>query len=246
MGEPSDTFGLAGAMDDLIAAISGAGTDPMVDLLGAAGTMESTFSLGAIFGTRAKAFLARLDRHIRERDAGALGLSNLDSYLTYYNTGAGGPWSALQHKDFRTIFNRAKGGGNYPKAWNLYFEVLQGSVYTNGLGKFVATGAGTGNFTDGAAIASGSFAGGFAKVKTSGLTGSGVLTVTGTAFDPATKAVATGKTWTATISGNGTMDLDVGTAPADSLIVDVTNITIAAGISAGTFYVEAHKPTGRL
>lgn len=246
MGEPGDTFGLAGKMDDLITEIGTSATDAIADLLPAAQSMKATFSLKAILGARVRAFLNRLDRHIRVRDAGALGLTSLDAYLTYYNVGAGGTWLALQHSDFRTIFNQAKGGGNYPKAYHLYFEVLQGSTYTNGLRKFVGTGAGAGTQTAGYTIASGSYAGGFPKVKISGLTGTGTITVTGTAFDPATMTTEAGVTWTFAATVDGTFDLVEGTAPTDSLIVAVSNIATAAGITAGTIYVEAHKPTGRL
>ena len=170
------------------------------------------------------------------------GLANirfLDDYLTYLNTGAGGTWNALQHPDFLNACPFAT------SQQNVYFEVLQGATYTNALGKLVGTGAGTGTFTDGVAIDDTLYAGGIPAVRVSGLTGSGVVTVTGSGYDPATGTVVTGVTWTATVTGNGVFFLAVGTAPANTLLLNVSAIAIAAGISAGTFYVETWRPTIR-
>jgi hypothetical protein len=177
--------------------------------------------------------------------AGLSAVTDIASFATYYNVGAGGAWNALLAPDFASLYYAWKQA--YPPNTVCYFEVLQGSTYTNGLGKFVVSGAGAGTFTDGVAIPYNSagvanFAGGFGQVKWSGATGSGTITVAGVWM----------KTDGTVASGNGTVSLSgasgtgVLTPPfTNALLLDVTNITIAAGITAGTLYAEAKRPTGR-
>lgn len=170
-------------------------------------------------------------------------VTDLESYLKRLNVLLGSKWGALQDPNWRDIWFNVS-GGVYPEEYNLYFEVLQGATYPNALRKLVV---GTGE-TAGFAIDSSKYAGGFPKLNVSGLTGSDTVTVTGTAYDPATMAVATSKTWTASVTGNGVVALAPGggsPAPADSLIVAAGAIAAGAGITAGTIYVEAHRPAGR-
>jgi len=167
--------------------------------------------------------------------ANIAGVQTLDQYLGYYNTTHATKWQALCHPDFRSI-------SLFPiSAKNSYFPVKQGATYANALGRLIV---GTG-FTDGFAIDETKYAGGFPKLKVAAITGSGVVTVTGKAYDPATNTVIAGRTWTVTASAATTYTLAVGTAPANSLIVDVSGISAAGGISAGTMYVESHEPAGR-
>jgi len=187
---------------------------------------------------------------------GISGVSSIDAYLEYLNTGTGTKWQALQPPNWRDVYYAWK--SEYPTVHNVYYEVLQGATYVNGLGKFEVSGAGAGVYTDQAnagdlvtedgstgSIDTSKYCGGFPQVRVSGLTGTGTVTVTGIGFDPATEAKTTSKTWTAAVTGNGVTACVVGTAPVDSLIVNCTNVSVAAGISAGTIYVEAARPTGR-
>lgn len=182
---------------------------------------------------------------------GISGVTSIETYLAYYNTGAGGTWTALQNPAWYDLYYKWKGA--YPHLTNPYFEIIKdgiwrGTSYANALGRFVVSGAGAGTFTDGAAVDYTKYAGGTGKINVSSLTGSGNVTITGLGMNPATRAVTASVTWITSISGTGltTVVVGGGTAPADCLLVDVTNVTIAAGITAGTFYIEAHKPASRL
>ena len=265
-GMGSGSYGTYDKIDDAVTTLAGAGNlDASVDFGRGLLALRDAMIPATRFAEQARAFVSQLDRHFSR--FGSSNFSNTETFLKYYNTGSGGTWTALQDRNWRTIYNAIRGGTTYPANYNLYFEVLQGTLddaahlYTNGLGKFVATGAGTGNFTkavvEGSLIDGGSttgsvdstkYAGGVGSLKVSGLTGTGNVTVTGIGFDPATRAVTTSKTWITSVTANGDTAVVVGggTAPANCLLVMVTNITIAAGISAGTIYVEGKRPTGRL
>lgn len=182
--------------------------------------------------------LASIDNHIRECELAAA-VVDLESYLYYLNITHATKWQALMPYQWRDIYYKIK--NTYPDISNLYFEILQGSVYANGLRKHIV---GTGN-TAGDSVDTTKYAGGFPKVIASNITGSGVVTVTGTQYNPATEAFTAGKTWTATVTGNGTFALAVGTADTDSLIAACSSIAAAAGITVGTIYAEAHRPTSR-
>src|ERR1044072_847230 len=162
------------------------------------------------------------DNHA-QRFAPHASVVSLETLLTYLNTD-GGTWTALQDVWFREIYFYAF--GRYPSNWNCYQEILQGTInatdpgldhlYTNGMGKCVVTGAGTRTFTKAAvegvlidggsavgSIDSNKCAGGFGQLRITGITGTGVVTVTGIGFDPATRAVTTSKTWGTNVTGNG-------------------------------------------
>lgn len=251
VGVVGDTDKGYGALDDLLAAIA-ATSDP--DQIGGLYNRAKA----ARDGTYAERLAVRLSQSVLEGLNALVRAANIDasitgveSFLTYYNTGAGGEWNALMPgPQWRELYYQWKRA--YPAIGNLYFEVLEGgtfrgTTYTNALGKFVVSGAGTGTFTDGAAVDTTKYAGGIGNLKVSGLTGSGNVTITGTGWNPATNAITASVTWITSVSGDGNTAIVVGggTAPADCLINNVTNITIAAGITAGTIFVEAKKPTGR-
>jgi hypothetical protein len=168
--------------------------------------------------------------------SGISGVSSLDTYCSYYNTGAGGPWSALLSPDFRTLYGILN-VGSYPSPWNVYFEVLQGTTYTNGLRKLVVGGS----QTAGQDIDPNKYAGGFGQVKWTGVTGSGSASVTGT-WRKTDGSTQTGDGAAAIAGASGTAVL---TPPfPNALLLSVTNISVT-GLSAGTIYVEAKRPTGR-
>lgn len=207
---------------------------------------QADFTALKVVGERFRPVFGALSSHVKRRSAQASisGVSTWDTWLTYLNTGAGGTWTALQAPEWYDLFNAILQGTNRPSAKNLYFEVLQGSTYTNAVRKHVV---GTGN-TAGFDIDSTKYAGGVPVLNVSSFAGSSdTVTVTGQGFDPATGALtATGVTWTFTVSANGRFYRVGGDAPANSLIVNATLIAAGASITASTvIYVEAERPAVR-
>lgn len=250
VGIVGDTSYTYGALDDLLGDISAtADADIIGGLYATAKVARDSTYAERIFVRQVQGILERLNGLVRAAGVSAT-ITNIETWLDYYNTGAGGNWNCLMPPQWREIYYQWKRA--YPAIDNLYFEIkeggtFRGTTYTNALGKFVATGAGTGTFTNGAAVDTAKYAGGVGNLKVSGLAGSGNVTITGTGWNPATGAITASVTWITSVSGDGNTALAVGagTAPANCLINDVTNITTAAGITAGTIYVEALKPTGR-
>ena len=173
---------------------------------------------------------------------------NLDTYLTYLNTGVPASyWTALQNPAWVQLYP-AWFQGVAPSPWNVYADDPgsgNGAAYTNYLARLVV---GTGT-TIGDTINSAVYAGGFPAITVTGLTGTGVVTVTGTARNPlAYQTVTAAYTWTATVTANGTYTLAPGggnPAPANSLILAVSAISAAGGISAGTITAVSQRPSGR-
>jgi len=168
--------------------------------------------------------------------SGLSGVSDLNTYATYYNLQHTTKWQCLFNPVFRSVYALWR-GGTYPSAHNVYFEVLQGSDYPNALRKLVV---GTGQ-TAGYTIDDSMYAGGFAHLTWSGVSGSGTATVTGTWR----------KTDGTTATGNGTANVSGASGSASitppfsgALILSCSNISVS-GITAGTLYVEARRPSGR-
>lgn len=229
--------GAAGEIRDVLLAMTD--LEPVEALSAAALALGRSTSGIAIAAERLSALLAAVQSHGTR--FGLPNVSNLDGLLSWFNVVDATNWQTLQAPFWRDLFAAWQGGTTGPSVWNVYFEVLQGATYANGLRKLVV---GTGE-TAGFSVDGTKYCGGFPKVKVSGLSGSGTVTVTGDAYDPASRARQVGKTWTAAISGDGTVALTVGTAPANSLIAACSAIEAGVGISAGTFVVEAHRPSGR-
>ena len=168
--------------------------------------------------------------------SGLSGVSDLNTYATYYNLQHSIKWQCLFNPVFRSVYALWR-GGTYPSAHNVYFEVLQGTAYPNALRKLVV---GTGQ-TAGYTIDETMYAGGFPYLKWSGVSGSGTATVSGTWR----------KTDGTTATGNGTANVSGASGSAsitppfsDALILSCSNISVS-GITAGTLYVEARVPSGR-
>lgn len=169
--------------------------------------------------------------------AGISGVTDLNSFATYYNITHTTKWQCLFAPDFRELYGLWR-NGTYPSPHNVYFEVLQGATFTNGLRRLIV---GTGE-TAGYAIDESAYAGGYAQVKWSGASGSGTVSVQGLwRKTDGTTAVGTG---TASVSGaSGTASV---TPPfTGALILTCTSLTVTSGITAGTFYAEAVRPSGR-
>jgi|GEM_PF-3343232 len=241
-GGPTLGYGAASAAVDVQAAVLA-----MTDLDPVAVLASSAQNLALLADGQARSagdlspLLGALQTHVSRY--GLPNVRNLSEYLVYRNTAEVTKWQCLQHPQFQALYTRFS-GGQVPAPSCCYFEVLQGATYTLGLARLVV-GSGV---TAGATIDGAVYAGGFPQLNVSGLTGSGLVTVTGSAFDPATKAAAAGRTWTATVSANGVTALSPGgatPAPTASLITAVSALVAAGGITAGTIYVEATRPAGR-
>lgn len=184
---------------------------------------------------KCKGFLGALDTLCGA--AGIADVGTLDDYASYYNVGAGGPWNCLFAPDFLGLYASWSLGGA-PSAENVYCEVLQGSGAPNALRKHEV---GVGN-TAGTPISTTTYAGGVGQVKATGVSGSGVVTVTGT-WRKSDGTIVTAASGTCTVTGDGTVTL---TPPyTNALLLTVSEITAAAGLTAGVFYAEAKRPSGR-
>lgn len=153
---------------------------------------------------------------------------NLDTWLQYFNTGAGGPLACLCHPAVRFAMESVNLQASRE---NFFFPVnfLDGHIGSiNG----AAYSAGT-ITVDQAKYVGGQ---GWARMATFAAS-QGAITVTGTAWDPATKTFLTGRTWVST-GGNFTAvntlrQLIPGgptPAPAQSLLVATSGISaVTAG-----------------
>lgn len=161
--------------------------------------------------------------------AALTGVTDIDTFANYYNLGTGGWWQATLPPDWRTIWNDLY--SKFPTITNVYSPAIAN------MGQVSATGAGTvGSLSNINNVDTTKYAGAvLLRLVVTGLTGTGVVTVTGT-----NHAGTAGKTWTVTVTANGTYDL-VATSTGD-LLTAISAIGIAAGISAGTFQVVCAVP----
>ncbi len=198
-------------------------------------------------------FLAGLQSHLIS--AGLAGVSSFDTFLSYYNTGGGGTWTALVSGRTRRLYELWLGTGLALSATNFYADVykagtnVDGTSAPNGLMAGTIGAPGSISISSGVTIDSAKYAGGFPQLNSTGIAGSGIVTVTGTARDPATGAVVAAATWVATVSaGASTVALAPGgssPAPANSLILAGSTMTVAVGLTAGSITLEAAMPAGR-
>lgn len=267
IGESGDGFAMANALALGQAVITGSSNADLQSAL--QGEYQSVVALTSAIGywkSRAGSRLRRLQAHIRSF-APSAAVTTLESYLAYLNTGAGGTWNALQDHNWRTLYNSWI-PGQYPAAYNLYQEVLQGTfsqanhLYTSGLFRYQVTGAGTGTptkatvegllITDGAGgakIDGTKYAGGFGYMVITSFGGAAAnVTITGTVYDPASMSILTGRTMITNVTGNSAgqaIVVGAGTAPANFLLLGVDSIAVGAAMTAGNIYVEARRPSGR-
>ena len=223
-GDPSSK------LDDLMALVL-ATADYGVEsnLADAINAMKNVASPTQIAGDKMRGILTAMDAKCKA--VGLTGVSDLETYCDYYNKGTGGPYTCLLPPAFYDLFMAVKKVA--PSPWNLY------AAAASAIGaKTVGSG-----FVDGSSVDNTKYAG-FARVQAvgSGITGSGLVTLTGVARD-ASGAVQTNRTWTVTVTGNATFDL-VPTIAGD-ICLDATNLTIAADISAGTVTINGLIPVGR-
>jgi hypothetical protein len=241
-GVGTTAYGAYDKINDARTAVSAlSDADVQGDVIPTLNYMLDSFTAAELYATRTRQLVGGLNNHVRARGT-SLSLTSLDAYLTYYNVTHATKWQALMDPNLRDMWVAAYPSSIIDNA-NVFFEIIQGSTYTNALRKSVVTGAGSDTETAGTEVDSTKYAGGFPYVLVSGLTGTGTVTVTGTAFNPATGTTSAGVTWTASVTSSTSFALAPGTAPTDSLIVACSAVTIPAGISAGTIYVEARRPS---
>lgn len=247
MGEEGWSYGAAGALADYRAdMISAADNSELNALLQQANSAMDACSAVAKALAVIRGSLIKNEGLVRGL-AVADGVNSIETYLTYYNTGAGGTWTALQPPQWRELFYQWK--RVYPAVSNVYYEVLQagtfrGTTFTNALRKLIV---GTGT-TAGETVDHTKYCGGIPQVYCSTFNGSSdTVTVTGTEFNRTTGLTTAGVTWTFTVNATGRFARVGGTASADSLIVACSNISAGANITASSvIYAECRRPTSRL
>lgn len=250
IGTEGGSSGAAGRLQQILTDI-GAETDPEIAsmLYQALDSAIDNTSAIKMIGARFKAMLGRLNSHARTY--GSSNFSTLEGMLAYYNTGGGGTWAALQDYRWRDLWNVWYGGSTYPAVSNVYFEVLQGTadaarhLYLNALRKAVVSGSGAEVETAGQTIDSSLYGGGIPALTISGITGTGTIVATCVCRVRSTGATESGVTIEFTVTGNGRFYRTGGTASADALVLQCTSVTTPAGISAGTYYIEAERPALR-
>jgi len=169
--------------------------------------------------------------------------TTFDEFCRYYNIGVGGPYACLLAPEFVQLY--ALSGAGTLSQYAGFFSIKQGTLYANGIAKKVVGGA----FTAGTNVNSALYAGGRGRVKWSGMTGSGNITITGT-WRKADGTLVLAKTGVyACSAASGTEDLvpnvtDVGTGGL-LVAVDDAGIATSGTLASGTIYVETHEPTGR-
>jgi len=238
-GSVATNLKLDAAMVDIAAE-----TDSIMDFGRQITALKTQFG-SALFARQFGPTISAMDRHCSR--FGGTDYSSLQTYLTYLNINAT-PWQCLMDAYFYDLYLGIT--GRAPTANNVYFEVLQGAssvadhLYTNALGKRIVGSS----FVDGVAIDTTKYAGGLPYLVWTGVTGSGIVTITGDSLNPTTGIIATGVTWLYTVStasGSAALSTSGGTAPNNALISNVTAMSMAAGLTVGTFYVEARRPSGR-
>lgn len=268
LGSAGDGIAEAGSsygMSDKIAdgqAIITASTNPKLQaaLQNEYALAISSTSALAYWKGRARARLRALNAFIKSEAAllGITAVDSLDTLLTYYNTGAGGTWTALQDYNWRALYS-AWLPGRTPNIANLYCEILQGTfnqathLYTRGLGKVEPGSTFTDGATEGLLLAGGKvdetkYVGGIPYLKVVSRTGTDTVTITGDGYDPALQATFTGKKWTVTVNATGDLLLVGGgspAAPANALMTNATASVAGASLSALEAYVILKRPSGR-
>jgi hypothetical protein len=241
----------AGPIDDVVTAIASCNDiDTVVGLGLATQTLHSRCDATIVAMNIYSDWLSSLGNHVAQ--AGSANFTTFPAWLQYYNLTYATKWSLMVPYTFAEVYYACL-GARLP--WfNVWWEILQGSTYTNGAGKLnYATPTA---ITDGAAADDTLYAGGLLKIKLVGctFTGTVTLTITGKAVSPTTAystgTFESGKTWVVTLTsadnGSSTKLVPVGTATADSLCCDVTAMSASGGTwSAGDIYAELHRPAGR-
>jgi len=167
-------------------------------------------------------------------------VTEIASFLYYYNVTDATKWQCLQAPMWKEIFTALR--GTAPNPLTVYLEVLQGATYTNALYKSIVGGAQTPGYDIDQTL----YAGGFPYIQWTGGNGSGAcsITVAGENHLGTVASYSLSGTWGAGVFTTDNTGVALVPAVLDNLITKVTSVTFV-NISAGTFYVEARRPSGR-
>lgn len=158
---------------------------------------------------------------------------DIPSFIAYYNIGAGGPWSGMAPPQFQGLFQLVYTSATLPPT-AFYAPPLtdMGSLTVGG------------SFVAGSTVDTTQYAGEArieATVSSFAGTG-GSLTVVCNSLD-ANGNPQTGRDWTGTITGNGTVALTP--VNAGDICTAVTAINLPGGMTGGTVAVSGLPPSGR-
>ena len=180
--------------------------------------------------------------------AGLTGVTSLDLFASYYNTGGGGSWQALLPPDWINLYSNLNGGAS-PNAYNIYAPPDTG---TPGRGTY---NLGTSTFVAGSALNTSKYAGWLEifGVCTGNITVTGTGTITlsangntanGTinAPTPYTGTFSSHQLTYSTASNISSGNVFSFTVPANDIITAITGVQIS-NMSGGTFYLFGMSPT---
>lgn len=227
----ANQYGSQKGLSDLMTALLSSQDWSLINVLGASinqsqgMTSYQSWSYSALSSVLNSLVVAIVNLKLTGAGGGAI--TTIDQYAAYYNTGAGGWWNALLAPDFISLYN-AYSGAN-PSVLNVYSPAI------SNMGTFTVGGS----FTAGANVDTTKYAGAaISQITVASLTGSGVVTVTGS-----NQNSVAGHTWTATASADTTYALTP--TIAGDLLTAVSGISVASGITAGAITVSGAIPTGR-
>jgi len=195
-------------------------------LVAAAYALENALAWELILSPSLQAFLNNLNAAAAL--SGITGVTSLDSFASYFNTGVGGIFVCQFAPDFQKIYNLIFPGAHLTPA----------NVYSPPVANFGTLVIGTG-FTAGAGVNTSLYGGvNNCQITATGVTGTGLVTVTGL-----NQSGAAARNWTATVTAAGVFAL-TPVVPTD-LLQSVTGIAAAVGLTAGTLVVNGLTPAGR-
>lgn len=166
-------------------------------------------------------------------------ITDLQSFLQYYNYGAGSltanRWKHLVAPDFRDLYNLVMNATLDAKV-----------VYSPAIAS-MATLTQAGTFTDVAAVDTTKYAGvGRLVLSTNSgmdITGSATIRITGNGYDASGNAV-TARTWDAVVNADGTAEYTPTPTNSGDILTDVTGMALQAGTwVAGTVTVKCYEPS---
>lgn len=242
-GAGDGTFGASAKQSGLATLVAGSGNIASQSVLAPIASVYPNNTASIIYGAKFRQFFSGLNQLANQTgDA-----TSLDGLMTYYNTGAGGPWNCLASPEWIAAYSAVNGVN--PSRLNVYAPVLQGSTYTVGLGKYVVgTGFTAPTASVGVLNASGYinttlYAGGFPYVQWSGASGSGSITITVAGYNQ--NGIAENFAWTGSFAASSAgVALTPATTSTD-LITGATGFSITGTFTGATLYVTAQPPSGR-
>jgi hypothetical protein len=163
-------------------------------------------------------------------------IMSLNSFATYYNTGAGGPYSCLLSPDFAILYNLVR--GSWPTATNVYAPANVSLAVQAYGGSFFSNSVDTTRYAGYVTL----------NLNTLGQTGTGNITVAVSGYDVSGNAQT--DSWVLTnVGNNANVALTAYSLTTVKVITAVNSISFNVGsgnISAGTATVVGNIPSGRV